>query len=336
MKKSKFFSVYILIHGIILSLLIGMGAAAFSMDNGLLILPAPTTATTSANNRGAMVAKIEAEKDKIKRAIKPVVGGCEIWDTFDRGVAAGYYRAKRWGAASASSSNVSDLASCSCPAGTTKILLSHEAKPITNISLAQDEWRFKYNIYLAMSYPEALAGPYDQFALSPVCASFSEANSKRFHNMAGSLVSTSTLTINNIDFSHHWNDESEIPANYVQQIGYCYVHSGADTSDGKCCCDSGACAPYPSGNQTLVEDPAACSRAQNSANYYGILRDNKQWWLAANQQNGWPSFNAPSGCGLSVYNHTATSTLPSGATTSVSKWICVANSNGWDNNWGLP
>lgn len=337
MKKSQFFSIYVLIHGLVLALVIGMGAAAFSMSlEGLLILEAPTTATTSANTRGAMVSKIEAEKDKIKRAIKPVVGGCEIWDTFDRGVAAGYYRAKRWGAATASSSNVSDLTSCACPAGTTKILLSHDSQPLTNISLAQDEWRFKYNIRLAMTYPDSLAGSYDQFALSPVCASSSAANSKRFLNRAGSLVSTSTLTINNIDFSHQWNDESEIPANYVQQIGYCYVHHGIDTWDGNCCCETG-CSLYPSGNETLVEDPAACSRAQNSANYYGILRDHRQWWLRANQMNGWPAFNAPSGCGLSVYNHTTTSTLPSGATTSVDKWICVANSNyGWDNNWGLP
>lgn len=336
MKKSQFFSIYVLIHGLVLALVIGMGAAAFSMSSGLLILEAPTTATTSANTRGAMVSKIEAEKDKIKRAIKPVVGGCEIWDTFDRGVAAGYYRAKRWGAATASSSNVSDLTSCACPAGTTKTLLSHDSQPLTNISLAQDEWRFKYNINLNKSYPgsqEPPAGTDWDFALTPACVTSTGANSKFFLNRAGSLVATSTLPMNNI-VQQRWGDDSEVPANYVQQIGYCYVYPG-EISTGDCCCGP-YCDLYPDYPEVLITDQYACGRAQAASQYYGINWDWYQWLPYATVY-GWPYFNQPSGCGLSVYNHTATSTLPSNATTSVDKWICVAKSNyGWDNNWGLP
>ncbi len=347
MKQSKFFSVYILIHCIILALVVGMAAAAFSMSNGLLLLENPTTATTSANSRAAMVGKVEATKDKIKKSIKPVVGGCEIWDTGDRGVIAGYFRAKRWGVATTTADN---LLGCDCPTGTNKILIYSGAQNVTTMANPADEWRFKYNLYLARNYADYSNGTIDwtQVSLSPVCVSVTgtapgivvnSTSSKFYSQRANTLVANATTYT--MPLQVHWV-ENNIPANYAQQIGYCFVYHGITPTDGNCCCDSRYCYagqynPPPEPYETVITDPAACSRAQTASQYYGIARDNEQWSTIHNPYGGATPCSIPSGCGLVVYNHQQTSTLPSGATTSVQKWVCVSNTDeGWDNNWGLP
>jgi|GEM_PF-2292060 len=347
MKQSKFFSVYILIHCIILALVVGMAAAAFSMSNGLLLLENPTTATTSANSRAAMVGKVEATKDKIKKSIKPVVGGCEIWDTGDRGVIAGYFRAKRWGVATTTADN---LLGCDCPTGTNKILIYSGAQNVTTMANPADEWRFKYNLYLTRNYPLSYLDNWDSVALSPVCVSVTgtapgvvvDSTSSRFYSQrANLLVANATYTVSSMQTK--WVREGDIPGDYAQHIGYCFVYHGISPTDGNCCCDTRYCYtgqynPPPATDETPITDLYACYRAQTSSQYYGIARDNLQWSTIHNPEGGWNGpLNMPSGCGLVVYNHKQTSTLPSGATTSVQKWVCVSNTDeGWDNNWGLP
>lgn len=135
MKKSQFFSIYVLIHGLVLALVVGMGVAAFSISvEGLLILPVPTTATTSANTRGAMVAKLEAEKDKTKKEIKQITGGCEIWDTGT------FWRVKRWGNAVPVNYDLS--MTCDCPSGFIKVAVGSSSKSISSVQ--NGEWYHHY------------------------------------------------------------------------------------------------------------------------------------------------------------------------------------------------
>jgi len=139
MKKFDFFSIYILINGIVLALVVGMSAAAFSMSpEGLLILEAPTTATTSANTRGAMVAKVEVEKDKIKKAIKQVAGGCEMWESTD------FFRIRRWGAATSLPYSSSSMI-CNCPSGFTKIQIRTRQENINDFS--SGDWYNRYSTW---------------------------------------------------------------------------------------------------------------------------------------------------------------------------------------------
>lgn len=135
MKKSQFFSIYVLIHGLVLALVIGMGAAAFSMSNGLLILEAPTTATTSANTRGNLVARLVNGQDQLKKSLKSVAGGCEMWDTGT------FWRVKRWGVAT--SSPYSNLSmTCSCPTGYTQTSLGTSSISVSDVRNAQ--WYHHY------------------------------------------------------------------------------------------------------------------------------------------------------------------------------------------------
>ena len=137
MKKFNFFSIYILINGIVLALVVGMSAAAFSMSpEGLLILEAPTAATTSANTRGAMVAKVEVQKEKTKKAIKQVAGGCEMWESTD------FFRIQRWGAAT-SAPYASSSMMCYCPSGFDKVEIRTRQDNIKDFS--SGNWYNRYS-----------------------------------------------------------------------------------------------------------------------------------------------------------------------------------------------
>ena len=138
MKKSSFFSAYVLVHGLILALVVGMAAAAFSMQNGLIILDTPTDAVTSANTRGSMVGKFEAGKQRVKRSLKPIAGGCEMWESND------FFRIKRWGTAT-SSPHPKYSMTCNCPNGFTKIQIRQRQESIQDFSGINNEWLHKNN-----------------------------------------------------------------------------------------------------------------------------------------------------------------------------------------------
>lgn len=315
MKKSKFFAAYILIHGIILSLVIGMGAAAFSMSvEGLLILPAPTTATTSANTRGAMVAKVEAEKDKIKKRMKPIIGGCEVWTS------GGYFRIKRWGRAT---STISTSPDCSCPIGSTKTLLSSTSLPITNLEALSDEWRLKYNVTT-----DNYCGGYQCSTtyVVPVCTDETNPNEAggTLGMFANSLISTNYNSTTSPQLIFYNN--ALPPNDWEQGFGYCYMNginfsSSIGMDPTTCCCDSTACSATDF-NKSIPY----CGQTEALANRFGIPWDR--------DQDGASAAEIPSACGLVVFNHHPTSSptigLPSGTTSTVEKFICTAT-NGWDN-----
>jgi len=325
MKKFNFFSIYILINGIVLALVVGMSAAAFSMSpEGLLILEAPTAATTSANTRGAMVAKVEVEKDKIKKAIKPVVGGCELWTS------GGYFRIKSWG--SATSSFVSSSPNCLCPASSTKILLSSTTMPITNLEYPVDEWRLRYNVTL-----DQYCGGYEcnTTYIVPVCTDITNPNEAggRLGIFANSLISTNTNSTTSPSQFIFYNNQLPPRNNWEQTFGYCYMNnlnfsSSVGMDPYTCCCDPMADCPAEVYNQSIPY----CNQTEALAQRFGIPWDRYQVGPSARE--------IPSACGLVIFNHNPSSSphigLPSGTTSTVEKFICIVPNNGWDNNWGLP
>mgnify|MGYP001232496969 FL=1 len=354
MQQSKFFSVYILIHCIILALVVGMAAAAFSMSNGLLLLENPTTATTSANSRAAMVGKVEVAKDKIKKSIKPVVGGCEVWDTPPGGMVEGYYRIKTWGTAASS------VSECLCPGGSTKVLIDTKVQPITYLGNPQDEWRLKYNIVVASYAVDPQAWPNTYVYLEPICTSSVPTTSQYFALTAGSLISENVTATS---VQRYWFSSS-VPSNIAQQFGYCFIAPGSYVSK-DCCIDTAYCCPYYYDWDETCDCPTVispnCYYMQNPIivyprplaktragwmegilnSYYGIPHDDSQISTLYTPPSQFASrLSILSGIGLVIFNHKPGGVplnLPPGATSTVQKWVCVSNNDeGWDNNWGLP